>query len=432
MAIGTPTGIGSATGTGTSDTVTLTCSASASVGDLVAVEVSSSTTNRTLSSVTDSAGNTYSIDRTGNDAAQSGNVYIASSVLTSALTSGVSTITATFANSVSSIRQIVAAKVSGNWSGGGVDVANSEVDTGGTDFSIGLTTVAADTAVFVGARIAAAQTITFDSPVTELYDITSTSTQTVFGYVVKSAAGAATYTGTFTGAAAKHEIAVAYKEGSASAPSNTVAPVASGTPTTGQNLSCTTGTWTGSPTPTYTYQWQRAGVNIGGATASTYTLVEADEGNAIRCVVTATNASGSASANSNAITPEDEPANSVAPAVTGSPQIGQVLTCSTGTWTNNPDSYTYQWQADTGSGFANISGETVGTYTVDSGDVSPGDDIRCQVVASNENGSSSTVNSNTVTVVAGENDPACFIKWGAVRVATVAHVKMNGSLFPPL
>ncbi len=84
------------------------------------------------------------------------------------------------------------------------------------------------------------------------------------------------------------------------APTNTVAPVVSGTATVGQTLSCTTGTWTGDATIVFTYQWQRAGVNIGSATSSTYLLVDADYGSAIRCRVTGTNGAGNATANSNA------------------------------------------------------------------------------------------------------------------------------------
>jgi hypothetical protein len=49
---------------------------------------------------------------------------------------------------------------------------------------------------------------------------------------------------------------------------NSVAPVISGTPTQGQTLTTTDGTWTGSPT--FTYQWKRDGVAISSATASTY------------------------------------------------------------------------------------------------------------------------------------------------------------------
>lgn len=85
-----------------------------------------------------------------------------------------------------------------------------------------------------------------------------------------------------------------------SLPVNTVAPVVSGTATFGQTLTTTNGTWTAAPAITgYTYQWQRNTSNIGGATSSTYVLQSADIGNTVRCVVTATNAVGSTSANSN-------------------------------------------------------------------------------------------------------------------------------------
>jgi hypothetical protein len=90
--------------------------------------------------------------------------------------------------------------------------------------------------------------------------------------------------------------------GGAIPPSNTVAPVISGTPTVGQTLSSTTGTWTGNPTPTYTYQWKRNGSNIASATSSTYTLVQADATFAITCAVTGTNVAGAAEATSNSLT----------------------------------------------------------------------------------------------------------------------------------
>jgi hypothetical protein len=85
-----------------------------------------------------------------------------------------------------------------------------------------------------------------------------------------------------------------------SPPSNTALPVVSGTTTQGQTLSTTNGAWTGSPT-SYGYQWQDCNssggscVNIAGATASTYTIVTADAGHTITAIVTASNASGSAS-----------------------------------------------------------------------------------------------------------------------------------------
>lgn len=83
-----------------------------------------------------------------------------------------------------------------------------------------------------------------------------------------------------------------------SAPVNTAINTISGNDYVGQVLTSTTGTFIGTATITYTYQWQRDGVNIGGATASTYTIVSADADKDIRCIVTATNAYGNATATS--------------------------------------------------------------------------------------------------------------------------------------
>jgi len=82
------------------------------------------------------------------------------------------------------------------------------------------------------------------------------------------------------------------------APTNTVAPAVTGTAAVGQTLSCSTGSWTGSPAPTYTYQWQHGTTNISGKTSSTYLVEAAYIGETLRCIVTATNSAGSASANS--------------------------------------------------------------------------------------------------------------------------------------
>ncbi len=89
--------------------------------------------------------------------------------------------------------------------------------------------------------------------------------------------------------------------GSASAPVNTIAPTITGTNAVTNMLTANNGTWTGSTPITYTYQWRRNGVNIPSATSITYTLVQADAGNNIDCVVTGTNIIGSSSANSNSV-----------------------------------------------------------------------------------------------------------------------------------
>jgi hypothetical protein len=88
---------------------------------------------------------------------------------------------------------------------------------------------------------------------------------------------------------------------------NTVAPVLSGPETVGNTLSATSGTWA-LPSPfasgsngaqSFEYQWYRAAdtsgtgeVAISGATSSTYTLVDADDGRHIRCRVRGLNTGG--------------------------------------------------------------------------------------------------------------------------------------------
>jgi len=80
-------------------------------------------------------------------------------------------------------------------------------------------------------------------------------------------------------------------------PSNTVLPAITGTPTEGETLTASTGTWTNTP-DAYAYQWNRSGASISGATASTYALTADDVGSTITVTVTATNEGVSTSATS--------------------------------------------------------------------------------------------------------------------------------------
>jgi hypothetical protein len=80
-------------------------------------------------------------------------------------------------------------------------------------------------------------------------------------------------------------------------PVNVSKPGVSGSGGVGTKLTCSAGSWTGSPT--LTYQWYRNGTAIAGETGPTYTVGTIDEGSSFYCVVTATNAAGSASAHSN-------------------------------------------------------------------------------------------------------------------------------------
>jgi hypothetical protein len=82
-----------------------------------------------------------------------------------------------------------------------------------------------------------------------------------------------------------------------SAPVNTAKPTITGTASVGQELSASTGTWTGGVT-SYTYQWQKCTAaavcsDVDGATARTYGVRLADVGSSLRVSVTAHNVSGS-------------------------------------------------------------------------------------------------------------------------------------------
>jgi len=75
------------------------------------------------------------------------------------------------------------------------------------------------------------------------------------------------------------------------APTDTVAPLISGTVGSGHEVTCVVGTWANSPT-SYAYQWDLDGTPIAGATTASYLVPALDDGESLTCVVTATNATG--------------------------------------------------------------------------------------------------------------------------------------------
>ena len=89
------------------------------------------------------------------------------------------------------------------------------------------------------------------------------------------------------------------------------------------------------------------------------------------------------------------PVNSVAPAITGTVEVGYTLTCSTGTWTGGVTSYAYQWQRVNDS-TADISGATASTYTITSSDC--GHVLQCVVTATNNTGSTDATSNQTAEV----------------------------------
>lgn len=188
-------------------------------------------------------------------------------------------------------------------------------------------------------------------------------------------------------------MAVGASARTAAAPSNTTPPAVSGTPKVGQQLTVSNGSWTGSPT-SYAYQWQRctsttACVDVVGATKQTYTAVAADAGRTLRAIVTASNADGKSTANSNqtdVVAASGGPQSTGRPTITGTATVGETLTASNGGWTGSPTSFGYQWlRCDTNGAFCfTIAGATGRTYGVQFADVYS--TLRVRVTAKNTEG----------------------------------------------
>lgn len=176
-------------------------------------------------------------------------------------------------------------------------------------------------------------------------------------------------------------------------PINAILPAITGTELTEETLTCDDGTWINADS--YTYQWYQNDTAIDGATDNEYEIVIDDEGQTLTCRVTASNEGGSASADSNTVEIEDPtpaPVNTLAPAVTGTTETGETVTCSTGTW-DNADSYTYQWVRNG----TPIGGATANTRVLVMAD--EGTNLKCVVTATGTGGTASE-DSNTINPTA--------------------------------
>ena len=93
--------------------------------------------------------------------------------------------------------------------------------------------------------------------------------------------------------------------------------------------------------------------------------------------------------------------NSSLPTISGSLNVGQTLTATSGTWANTPNSYTYQWQRATTSGgtYSNIGSAASSIYVITSSDV--GNFLRVVVTATNDAGSVAANSSPTASAISG-------------------------------
>ena len=223
-------------------------------------------------------------------------------------------------------------------------------------------------------------------------------------------------------------------------PSSSVVPVITGTTRTGDTLTTSNGSWTGSPT-SYAYQWSRASTvggtynDIASATNRTYELTNADIGKFIKVSVIATNSIGPSSAALSAAT-------SVVVDLTDSdvPTVTTPVATATGfmfTISNFSSTYTYALTTSKGTvsrstDEVTVTGLTAGesatvTITVTRTNYKPGS----KTVAGSATPATTTTTTTLkpvvvidiqapVTTVAQGQTPVTTVAQGQASVATIA------------
>jgi hypothetical protein len=159
-------------------------------------------------------------------------------------------------------------------------------------------------------------------------------------------------------------------------------------------IRCDPGTWSGGPA--FAYTWLRDTATVTGETGGTYQPTDLDVGHSVRCHVKATNATGSAEADSSnarsvpnlsAWPPGNVQRPGIAPAtVAARDGIG----CGVGSWFR-ATGYAYEWLRDG----APIPGQTASSYSTTPDDA--GRAIACRVTATGPGGATSA-SSDAVTV----------------------------------
>ena len=200
----------------------------------------------------------------------------------------------------------------------------------------------------------------------------------------------------------------------------TGAPTINGTAQVGETLTASTSGISdadGLTNASFTYQWLADNVDISGATTSSYTLVAADQGKAIKVTVSFTDDAGNAETLTSAATTavalaggtsnslegsdqEDVQENSAAtgaPTINGTAQVGETLNVSTSGISDadglTSATYTYQWLADD----TDISGATSSSYTLVAAD--QGKAIKVTVSFTDDEGNEESVTSAATAVV---------------------------------
>lgn len=182
-------------------------------------------------------------------------------------------------------------------------------------------------------------------------------------------------------------------------------PTISGTPTEDLTLTAdASGVSDADGLGTFSYQWRRNGTPIGGATGTSYVLVDADVGTTITVTVSYTDGGSAAeSVTSNGAGPvanvNDLPAGNAT--ISGTPTQNQTLTAVTSGImdADGLGTFSYQWRR----GGSPISTATASTYVLVQADV--GQSITVTVSYTDGHGTVETLTSTGVGPVANLNDP---------------------------
>ena len=183
----------------------------------------------------------------------------------------------------------------------------------------------------------------------------------------------------------------------------TGAPAITGTAQVGETLTANTSGIAdadGLDNAAFTYQWLADDEDISGATGSTYTLADDDEGKAIKVRVSFTDDAGNeeelTSGATDAVTAAPQPNSPAtgAPTITGTAQVGEALTADTSGIADADGlenvSFSYEWLADDTA----IQGATNSTYTL--ADADEGKTIKVRVSFTDDAGNEETLTSGEV------------------------------------
>ena len=190
-------------------------------------------------------------------------------------------------------------------------------------------------------------------------------------------------------------------------------PTISGTVQVDQTLTADTSGITdadGLSDVSYAYRWIRtdggAGASIAGATDSTYTLTDDDEGKTIKVRVSFTDDADNEETLTSAATAAvasrpNSPATGV-PTISGTVQVDETLTADTSGITDadglSDVSYSYQWIRNDGTNDSDIGGQTGSTYTLVSAD--EGKTIKVKVSFTDDADNEETLTSAATAAVA--------------------------------